>query len=329
MGLFDPSGNRDPFRNRNPYSYSNQDPYADQDPYGRGRGGGQGPYGGSPGSGLKWRLIMALGIAIVGLFMYWSQVQENPVTGEKQHVSLSPDQEISLGLQSAPQMAYEMGGELPESDPRAQQVSKVGQYLVQHSIAKNSPWQFKFHLLADDQTVNAFALPGGQIFITLGLYKKLQNEAELAGVLGHEMGHVIERHTAEQLATKQLGQFLTIAFGTGVGGSGGSMDPTQIARMVDQIIQLRYSRQDESEADIWGLKLLAQGGFDPKSLIKVMQVLKESSGGGSGQVPEIFQTHPDPDLRIEQIKEYLKTHPLLTEKNAEKNNEEMQLEGAW
>src|SRR5215204_3612422 len=113
-----------------------------------------------------------------------------------------------------------MGGEIDPSQPDSQTVERVGQYLVQRSVASKSPYKYDFHLLADPKTVNAFALPGGQIFITRALYDKLEDEAMLAGVLGHEIGHVIGRHSAEQMAKGQLGQLLTTA--VGVGASGGN-----------------------------------------------------------------------------------------------------------
>lgn len=266
----------------------------------------QNPQG--PGRSIRGRLIGALIIAALGLFMYYSQVQENPVTGERQHISLTTDQEIRLGLESAPEMAKEMGGELPDNDPRTIKVINMGNKLLSTPQAKKSPWQFKFHLLADDHTVNAFALPGGQVFITLGLYDKLQTEAQLAGVLGHEMGHVIERHSAQQMAKSQLGQMLVVAVGTGASDdrqSGSSA--MMVAALVNQMFQLRYSRQDESQADIWGLKLMEEVGYDPRAMIQVMEILK--AAGGKGHSIEMFQTHPNPDLRIEQIKEYLKNNP--------------------
>lgn len=271
------------------------------------RNEGSGP---QQGSGCSGRLITALIIAVVAWIMYVNQVETNPVTGEKQHVAISPDQEIKLGLESAPQMSKEMGGEVPTSDPRYKEVTRMGEELVNASIAKKSPWQFRFHLLADKDTVNAFALPGGQVFITLGLYSKLQNEAQLAGVLGHEMGHVIERHTAEQMAKNQLGQMLVVAVNSAASDynqGGGSTSPAVIAAVVNQMFQLRYSRQDESEADVWGLKIMQDAGYDPYEMIKVMEILKSASGGGNG--PEFFQTHPNPDLRIEQIKAYLQKNP--------------------
>lgn len=261
--------------------------------------------------GFGGRIFIALIIVLIGWISYMNQVEENPVTGEKQHVAISPKQEIQLGLSSAPEMAKEMGGELPSSDIRAQEVEKIGNFIIANSIAKKSPWQFKFHLLADSKTVNAFALPGGQVFITLGLLNKLQTEAQLAGVLSHEIGHVIERHTAEQMAKSQFGQAVVAAVATAGYDSNQSINansPAMIAAVVNQMFQLRYSRKDESEADVWGIKLMSEAGFDPKAMIQVMAILKEATKGGVGRM-EMFQTHPNPDLRVEQIKAYLAEHP--------------------
>lgn len=253
--------------------------------------------------GVGGRLILAIGIAIIAWFVYVNQSEENPVTGERQHVSFSPDQEIRLGLQSAPAISKEMGGEIPESDARTQKVQRIGNFLVGHTIANKSPWKFQFHLLADSQVVNAFALPGGQIFITLGLYDKLQTDDQLAGVLSHEMGHVIERHTAEQMATSQFGEALAVAFGTATSDQPLSSS-YMVASVVNHMMQLKYSRQDELEADLWGLKLMTQAGYNPWAMIEVMKILKEASKGG--QSVEIFQTHPNPDLRMKQIEDHLK-----------------------
>lgn len=255
-------------------------------------------------------ILIALIIAAIGFFTYLTHTEENPITGEKQHVSLSPQQEIRLGLQAAPQMAAQMGGEVPASDPRMQEVQKIGQFIISQSDAKKGPWRFQFHLLADSKTVNAFALPGGQIFITLGLLNQLETEAQLAGVLAHEAGHVIQRHSAEQMAKSQLGQMLV--FATQIGAS----DPNNpnrgqqaaaIAGLVNQMIQLRYSRNDELEADQWGLKLMTQAGYNPTAMLEVMRILEKASPGG--HTPEMLQTHPYPENRIEQINEYLKQHP--------------------
>jgi predicted Zn-dependent protease len=254
------------------------------------------------------RLIGALVIALIGFVMYMSQTQVNPVTGEKQHVAMSVDQEMALGLQAAPQMASKMGGDVdPREDPRAALVDEVGRRLVRNSDARKSPYveNFHFHLLRDPKTINAFALPGGQIFITEGLLNRMGNEAELAGVLGHEIGHVINRHSAQQMAKGQLGQMLTVAVGVGAGGDDGRGRNAQlVAAMVNQMTQLRYSREDESEADHYGLHYMAEAGYDPGAMLDVMKILKQASGGQ--HPPEFLATHPLPDTRLEQIQAELK-----------------------
>lgn len=253
------------------------------------------------------RLLLGLAVAAIALFGYFSRTQVNPVTGEKQHIALSVDQEKALGLESAPQMAAQMGGEASPSDPDARRVAEVGRRMVERSNAARSPYAdtFRFHLLNDPETVNAFALPGGQIFITEGLLHRLQTEAQLAGVLGHETGHVVHRHAAEQLAKGQLGQLLGAAAGVAADdGSGRGAKTQAIAAMVNQMVQLRYSRQDESEADRYGVDAMAEAGYDPRAMLEVLEILKKASAGP--RPPEILSSHPLPETRIRELQDYLK-----------------------
>lgn len=256
------------------------------------------------------RLLIALVIAAVGVIAYMSRTEVNPVTGEKQHVALSVDQEKVLGLEAAPEMAHQMGGVVDPSEPAARLVENVGQRVVARSNAATSPYagNFRFHLLADPETVNAFALPGGQIFITRGLLDRLQTEAELAGVLGHEVGHVIHRHSAEQMAKGQLGATLSQAVGVAASdGSDGGQRAAMIAAMVNQMVQMKYGRGDESESDRYGIDAMASAGYDPKAMLEVMEILAQASGGQ--RPPEWLSSHPLPETRIQEIQEYLRTRP--------------------
>jgi beta-barrel assembly-enhancing protease len=268
-------------------------------------------YGNSYGSGSRFNLRTIIGIAIIlfGIISYYGHESVNPTTGEKQHVSMTADDEISLGLQSAPQMSAQMGGDAPPSDPRAQEVAHIGELLVARSDAKNSPYRYQFHLLNDTQTINAFALPGGQVFITMGLYEKLSDDAELAGVLGHEIGHVVERHVAQQIEKSRLGQ--SIVLGTGIAASNqrNGLATWALADLANQMIQLKFSREDESQADQRGLQFMTQTGYDPRAMIDVMTILKEVSAGGSE--PEFMQTHPDPGNRIEAIQQWMTENPFI------------------
>ncbi len=264
------------------------------------------------GSGINVRFIIGLIIAGIGIFSYMTRTEVNPVTGEKQHIAMSVDEERALGLQAAPRMVQQMGGVTDERDPRLQIVRRIGLELISRSDARKSPYvdNFNFNLLRDNRTVNAFSLPGGQVFITAALFDRLENEAQLAGVLGHEIGHVIGRHGAEHMATGQLGQILVTAVGIGASDDRGRGQlAAMAAQLANQMAQLSYSRGDEFEADHIGLKYMAQAGYDPSEMRRVMQILKESSGSG-GRAPSVFATHPDPDARIAKIEAYLaKTFP--------------------
>ncbi|MEO8513100.1 MAG: M48 family metalloprotease [Ignavibacteria bacterium] len=244
----------------------------------------------------RGRIIIGVIIAIIAVVSYFLKTDENPVTGEKQKVSLTVDQEIKLGIQSAPEMIREFGGEYKDSKLQAY-IDKVGGRLVQSTEAGKSPYQFDFHLLADANTVNAFALPGGQIFITYALYDRLKTEDQLAGVLGHEIGHVINRHSAEHIAKQELTQGLIQATDIATG------DPGMISRFVGNMVNMKYGREDELESDSYGVKYLVESGYKPEAMIEVMKILKEASGGGNQ--PEFMSTHPSPDNRIEKLKEVI------------------------
>ncbi len=261
--------------------------------YGRRTQGGGGRFSGG-------RLLIAAVIAIFSLISYFSMNAENPITGENQHINITPEQEIALGIEAAPQMAQQFGGLDPDEQKQAI-VREIGNRVVQGSAAKRSPYEYNFYVLNDDQTINAFALPGGQIFITDALLSRLQTEGQLAGVLGHEVGHVVGRHSAEQIAQQQLTQGLT---GAAVIAAYDPNDPSsagtaQMAMLIGQLINLKYGRSDELESDGLGVCFMREAGYDPHEMLDVMQILAESSQGG--QPPEFFSTHPNPDSRMERI----------------------------
>lgn len=262
-----------------------------------GQQGGQRVFGG----GTRRRNIgggLIIGIVLAGfaLCKYYSSSQLNEITGKEQHISITPEQEIALGLQSAPTMIEQFGGLHP--DPEGQQfVKQVGQRIAQTSAAKNTPYQYDFHLLADANTVNAFALPGGQVFITTALFNELQDEDQLAGVFGHEIAHVVARHGAERIAKMELTQGLT---GAAVIASG-DYSTAQAAQMIGNLVNMSYGRDQELESDDLGVRFMIEAGYKPEALLDVMAILAKASGGGSQQ-PEFFSTHPSPENRVEKIK---------------------------
>jgi predicted Zn-dependent protease len=251
---------------------------------------------------ISGRLLMAVVVAVLSLVSYYGLREYNPITDEVQHIDLTVEQETALGLEAAPTLAQQMGGLSPDAEARAR-VSAVGRKLIERSIAQQSPYKYDFHLLADPRTINAFALPGGQVFITTGLFEQLQTEGQLAGVLGHEIGHVVARHGAEHMARAQLTQGLTGAavLATYDPDNPASRNNAQIALLVGSLVNMRFGREDELESDQLGVRLMAEAGYDPRAMIAVMEILASASEGGGP--PEFFSTHPNPDRRVERIQD--------------------------
>lgn len=252
------------------------------------------------------RLIIAVVIAIFSLVTYFGSRQYNAVTDEVQYIDVTVEQEIALGLQAAPQMAARYGGLHPDQQMQ-DLVDTVGSRIVAASDLQETGYRFEFHLLADGETVNAFALPGGQTFITAGLLKLLQTEGELAGVLGHEVGHVVARHSAEQMAKARLTEGLT---GAAVMAAYDPDNPNsvragQMAALVGQMMNMKFGREDELESDRLGVRFIAAAGYDPRALIRVMAALDQASGGS--RQPEFLSSHPHPENRIENIQQAIET----------------------
>ena len=266
----------------------------------RGRGFG--------GGFSKGRLLLAVGIALFALISYYGSGETNPLTGDVDRVGkITREQEVVLGYDAMPKMVQQMGGKAPANSPKQRQLERIGNILLDGSGLDEKmrehriPWEFTFTLLDDDQTVNAFALPGGPVFMTEALYDRLDNEAQVAGVLGHEIGHVVERHGSERMARSQLGQQL---LGAAVMGTG-SYEAGQLGSFVTNFINMSYGRDQELESDTLGLRYMADSGYDPTEMIGVMQTLAEASGGKGGGTPEWASTHPNPLSRIDEIKAWI------------------------
>ncbi len=244
---------------------------------------------------------MAAAIVLFAVLSYYGKGQINPITGDKQRVDLSVKDEIRMGLQGAPSM-----GRFSNDRQAQYRIELVGARLINALELQlleqdlRNPYPFEFHLLADSRTVNAFALPGGQVFMTEGLYRRLSNDGEIAGVLGHEMGHVIERHGSQRMAKGSLIQGIVGAAGV----AGGDVSSSQAAAWVGNMINMKYGREDELASDGWGVELMVNAGYSPEHLLRVMDVLEESSGGAGP--PEFLSTHPRPANRREYISEIIR-----------------------
>jgi predicted Zn-dependent protease len=248
------------------------------------------------------RLIIGLIVCIFSLASYCGSKEFNPVTGENQYIGLTARQEIELGLQAVPEMVKAYGGLHP--DQKLQEtIDSTGFKLAQHSRANDTPWKFEFHLLKDSKTINAFALPGGQIFITTGLYDLFSTKHQLAGVLAHEIAHVLARHSSQQIAKSKLTNGLVDA----VIVVSGDASTGQISAIIGQLVNMSFSRKDEIQADQLGVFVMADAGYDPAGMIELMQLLEKKA---TIRMPEFFSTHPNPENRIGKIQQAINDYHL-------------------
>jgi predicted Zn-dependent protease len=231
---------------------------------------------------------------LVAALLALAACSTNPATGKKQIALISEQQEIAMG-QEADQQIVQQLGLYADADLQAY-VNRVGQKLAAASERPNLPWTFR---VVDDPVVNAFALPGGHIFVTRGLLTHLTSEAELASVIGHEIGHVTGRHSVEQMSKAQLAQIGLIA---------GMIVKPELANYGDlatqglQLLFLKYGRDDERQADDLGLRYMYGQNYDPREMPSVFETLRRvSAQQGAGRIPGWLSTHPTEEERIRTI----------------------------
>ena len=245
---------------------------------------------------MTWRILHAgarlvLAAAVASLAAACSV---NPATGERQLTLISESQEIQMGREADQEISAQLGL-YPDESAQAY-VSALGKELAAKSERPDLPWSFK---VVDDPIVNAFALPGGFIYITRGIMAHLNSEAELVGVLGHEIGHVTGKHSVERLSKAQLAQ---VGLGVGMIVSPEFRQFGDLAQMGMGLLFLKYSRDDEREADELGVRYSLRGGYDARQMPEVFTVLKRvGEMAGAGGIPNWLATHPDPEQRQERI----------------------------
>ena len=230
---------------------------------------------------------------------------QNPVTGDKDFVLMSEQQEIQMGAQAHQDVLKEYAA---LDNPALQAyVNEVGQRLARQSHRPNLQWHFT---VVDSSDVNAFALPGGYVYITRGIMAYLNSEAELAGVVGHEIGHVTARHGVRQQSTSTavgLGAVLGSIFVPGMNNQAGA----SLLQTLAQAWTAGYGREHELESDRLGAQYLAKTGYDPQAMIDVIGVLKNQElfaaeqARRNGKKPATyhgtFDTHPSNDVRLKQV----------------------------
>ncbi len=241
------------------------------------------------------RLALLLGAAAAGCAV-------NPATGGRQLSLISESREISLGREYDKDVAASMG--LYADSGMQRWIQQFGARLAATSERPNLPWTFR---VVDDPVVNAFALPGGFIYVTRGILAHLNSEAELAGVVGHEIGHVTARHSASQMSKQQLAQ---------IGLAVGSIASPEFGRYAGVasaglgVLFLKFSRDDESQADHLGLRYMRRAAYDPREMPHVFEMLtRVSEAQPGGRVPEWLATHPNPENRRERIEQEIAALP--------------------
>ncbi len=251
---------------------------------------------------------------LFSFFFFFSCTQVyDPLTGKKVFTVLPPKEEVAIGNNLVPQAITEFEGQYPDKEVR-EYVKKIGLSIAQKTPRK-LPYEF---FITNSSVVNAFALPGGKIVITRGIFLLFDEECELAGVLGHELGHVNARHHARFLE-KQMGLSFLLQIGALLLG-GETLTERVILRLAEMgatLLSLKFSRDQEREADHLGVQFAARVGYDPRCMIKVFEKLKKEE---KERPPEWLSTHPLPENRIKEIAALIEK--LGITRNLKRNSEE-------
>jgi len=235
-----------------------------------------------------------LGSCLIGLLLWILSCAANPVTGKRELMLLSEADEIKLGQETDLQVVREYG--LYEDPKLIAYLNGICQRLGKLSHRPNLTYHFK---IVDASVVNAFAVPGGYVYFTRGILATLNNEAELAGVMGHEIGHITARHSAHQYSRAQLAQI-----GLGVGSIFiDSSVLTGLAQLGVGMLFLRFSRDNERQADDLGVEYSSKGGYDASEMANFFETLERMSPGSDRSgLPGWFSTHPNPADRVQTVR---------------------------
>ena len=252
----------------------------------------------------KYRLVPILLFAIYGIWFWYSNRTEVPLTGRTQIVDMTTEQEMALGLQSYRQILSQERVVDPGSEV-TQAVRSIGERIARAAADVDPGFNWEYNVI-DSPQANAFALPGGKVAVYTGILPVVANEDGLAVVMGHEIAHAIARHGAERMAMQKLTQLGTMAAGISIA----DMDPQQQRMILGALgvgaqfgVLLPFSRDHESEADRMGLILLARACFDPREAPRVWERMGQQQQGG--RPPEWQSTHPSSETRIRQFEAWM------------------------
>ena len=246
-----------------------------------------------------FRIALALAGAL--LVSVTTGCSTNPATGRSQLNLMSRSQEIALGEEAKSQLTGEYGGAIGDASVNTY-FSNIGTDLSRQTEAdfETLPWEFT---LLDSEVLNAFALPGGKVFVSRGLAEKMDSEAELAFVMGHEVGHVTARHVNERISRQMIVAGAATAISIGAQVSDQDVIKYGLPAVVGVgagAYLLKFGRDQESEADALGMRYMARAGYNPYGAYEAMGILAEAAGDTQRQ-PEFLSTHPYPETRLKQI----------------------------
>ncbi|NNF35172.1 MAG: M48 family metalloprotease [Saprospiraceae bacterium] len=243
-------------------------------------------------------------LALITLMLH--SCSRNPVTGKKELMFMSEGQEIALGKESDPQIVAAYG--LYPDDEIQAFINEKGKEMAAISHRPELDYQFR---VLDSPVVNAFAVPGGYVYFTRGILAHFNNEAEFAGVLGHEIGHITARHSAKQYSKQMLGQLIFIG---GMIASEDFRNYADVAGTGMQLLFLKFGRDDESQSDMLGVEYSSQVGYNAHEMADFFNTLQRmSQQAGAGSIPTFMSTHPDPGDRNKTVhqlaEEWQSTNP--------------------
>lgn len=221
----------------------------------------------------------------------------NPATGQRELSLISEEQAIQIGLEQHPLIVEEFGiyDEIPELN---RMIDKMGREIAAASDRPDLPWRFT---LLDTPMINAMALPGGQIYVTRGILERMNSEDELAGVIGHEIAHVAAKHAEQRISQSQLAQ-IGLVLGSVLAGPAATQSYGGLAQLGAQLLLQRYSRTQESHADVLGTAYMAEAGYNPVGAQNMLTVLQRLNKDGVSPLEQYFLSHPDPALRVQTVR---------------------------
>ncbi len=254
--------------------------------------------------GIKKRnivLLLALSAIVLPIA---SGCSVNPVTGKSELIFIPESQEIAMGLQAAPQLETQFGGAVNDSTLQAY-IQQVGKKVADKSDRK-MPYDFT---LVNSGIPNAFALPGGKIFITAGLMSRMTNERQLAAVLGHEIVHVAAKHGVKGMQ-QNIGASVLVEIAAAAAGADKAAAAKAASQVAASMYGMKYSRDNEYEADRVGTKYMTKAGYNPWGMPELLTILLNLSEKEPGTFAEMFQTHPLSSKRIAAIKAQIAEDPM-------------------